>query len=58
MGLRKCADSELEKPGCDDVLVRLPVLAVHLLGPVTDGLHVSVAGELAQGLLARLAPVQ
>ena len=34
--------------GCDDVLVRLPVLAIELLGPVTDGLHLS-QGDLEGG---------
>ena len=39
----------------DDVLVRLPVLAVELLSPVPNGLHLGVLRELVEGRLAALA---
>ena len=43
---------------CDDVLVGLPVLAIELLGPVSDSLHLGVLRELVEGRLAALAVLE
>ena len=58
MCLGQCAEVQFEEPGCDDVLVRLPVFAVKILEPFSDGLHLGIVRELTQRLLAGLAAVQ
>ena len=58
MSFRQCAEPVFYQLGRDDVLVGLPVLAVELLGPVPDGLHLGVLGELVEGRLAALAVLE
>ena len=55
---RQCAEVQFEESGCDDVLVRLPVFAVKILEPFSNGLHLGIVRELTQRLLAGLAAVQ
>ena len=52
------ADALLDELRRDDVLVRLPVLAVELLGPVPERGHPGVLREPGEGRLAAPAVLQ
>ena len=55
---RQSTETVFQELGGDDVLVGLPVLAVELLGPVPDGLHLGVLREPGEGGLAAPAVLE